>query len=206
MWQQESWCQFPLWHHRSNLARTKDLGQTSTPGISGRGRERYWCNWPTRIRPKSGKDSIHYWTVIVWSKLMLQVKTSFRRNMPNPQSSVFVNYNEHHDKFYNAYEKDIAIAHFYFDESTVLQYSRTEKLTWTGFIGKDLEWLGDCLTRRWFVFRANWWLAWTLSWIQHRVSGWAGILVPVQALVEHDVSEAVEVAKQPQPGPSKRVT
>ena len=53
--------------------------------------------------------------------------------------------NDDWDAYYDAYEKDIAIANFYFDKSTMLQYSRTPRMTWTGFIGQIGGLLGLCL-------------------------------------------------------------
>ncbi len=76
--------------------------------------------------------------------LCSQVQNS-RRRYKGTSSVVFSYLNDQDDPEYDAYQKDIAIANFYFDKSTVLQYSRTPRLTWTGFIGQIGGLLGLCL-------------------------------------------------------------
>ena len=46
---------------------------------------------------------------------------------------------------YNAYERDIAMATFYFDTSTVFQYSREERMTALGYISQMGGLLGLCM-------------------------------------------------------------
>ena len=44
-----------------------------------------------------------------------------------------------------AYEKDIALVNFYFDSSTVIQYYRERRLTFTSFLSQIGGLLGLCL-------------------------------------------------------------
>ena len=37
---------------------------------------------------------------------------------------------------YNAFEEDIAIVNFYFEESTIVQYNTFERMTWSGYISQ----------------------------------------------------------------------
>ena len=50
--------------------------------------------------------------------------------------SVFDYMNNHEDVEYDAYEKDIALVHFYFETSTIFQYYRQQKVTIVGFISQ----------------------------------------------------------------------
>ncbi len=93
----------------------------------------------------------------------LQVKDSRRKYKPKATDSVIFNQmNYGWDYDYDVYEKDIAVANFYFDKSTILQYSRTPRMTWTGFIGQIGGLLGLCLgisivsfveLAYWFLYR-----------------------------------------------------
>jgi uncharacterized membrane protein len=76
--------------------------------------------------------------------------------------SVFNYMNTDDDKDYHAYERDIAIAHFYFDSSTIFQYSRQNRLTLTAFISQIGGVLGLCIgfsivslveLAYWFLYR-----------------------------------------------------
>ena len=46
---------------------------------------------------------------------------------------------------YMAYEKDVALVNFYFDSSTVIQYYRERRLTFTSFVSQIGGLLGLCL-------------------------------------------------------------
>ncbi len=94
----------------------------------------------------------------------LQVKPSERKHVPEgvEPESVFNYLNFDEDDDYLAYEKDMAIAHFYFESSTALQYMRQPRLTWTAFIGQIGGLLGLCLgfsivsiveLAYWFLYR-----------------------------------------------------
>lgn len=48
-------------------------------------------------------------------------------------------------KPYNAYEQDIALAAFYFDSSTLFEYSRQARMTWVEFVAQIGGLLGLCL-------------------------------------------------------------
>ena len=62
---------------------------------------------------------------------------SKRRHMPiKIEESVFDHMNNQKDIEYNAYEKDIALVHFYFGTSTIFQYYRERKVTIVGFISQ----------------------------------------------------------------------
>ena len=52
------------------------------------------------------------------------------------EESVFDHMNNQKDVEYNAYEKDIALVHFYFETSTIFQYYRERKVTIVGFISQ----------------------------------------------------------------------
>ena len=52
------------------------------------------------------------------------------------EESVFDYMNNHEDVEYDAYEKDIALVHFYFETSTIFQYYRQQKVTIVGFISQ----------------------------------------------------------------------
>ena len=52
------------------------------------------------------------------------------------EESVFDHMNNQKDIEYNAYEKDIALVHFYFETSTIFQYYRERKVTIVGFISQ----------------------------------------------------------------------
>ena len=66
-----------------------------------------------------------------------KVTESKRRHMPiKIEESVFDHMNNQKDVEYNAYEKDIALVHFYFETSTIFQYYRERKVTIVGFISQ----------------------------------------------------------------------
>ncbi len=65
--------------------------------------------------------------------------------LENEKESVFKYKNSVVDVEYDAYEKDIATANFYFESSTVLQYVRKPRLTWIGIVGLIGGLLGICL-------------------------------------------------------------
>ena len=46
---------------------------------------------------------------------------------------------------YDAYERDIAAVHFYFETPTVFQYARSPKMTWIDFVSQIGGLLGLCL-------------------------------------------------------------
>lgn len=46
---------------------------------------------------------------------------------------------------YNAYEKDIAVIHFFFEEPAVFQFRRSLRMTWVDFVGQIGGLLGLCI-------------------------------------------------------------
>jgi uncharacterized membrane protein len=81
--------------------------------------------------------------------------------VPTPES-IFNVLNTESDIEYDAYEKDIAIAHFYFDSSTIFRYHREQRLTIVGFISQIGGVLGLCIgfsivsvveLAYWFLYR-----------------------------------------------------
>ena len=59
--------------------------------------------------------------------------------------SIFIKMNEDETGNYMAYEKDVALVNFYFDSSTVIQYYRERRLTFTSFVSQIGGLLGLCL-------------------------------------------------------------
>jgi hypothetical protein len=49
------------------------------------------------------------------------------------------------DDSYNAYEKDIAVVHFYFESPTIFQYTRSPQSSWVDFLSDVGGLLGLCL-------------------------------------------------------------
>ena len=67
-----------------------------------------------------------------------QVRTSQREHMPLPANSesVFNYMNGETDKYYESYERDITVIHFYFDSSTAFQFYREPRMTFTNFVSQ----------------------------------------------------------------------
>merc|ERR1719192_1323804 len=45
-------------------------------------------------------------------------------------------YEKEGDNKYNAFDKDIAVVHFFFQEPSVFQFKRAQSMTWIGFISQ----------------------------------------------------------------------
>jgi hypothetical protein len=45
-------------------------------------------------------------------------------------------YKNNKDRFYDAFQKDIAVVSFYFNKQTVVQYQKSLSMTWVGFLAK----------------------------------------------------------------------
>ena len=60
--------------------------------------------------------------------------------MAQPTQRYLINlsglYKEEGANSYNAFEKDIAVVHFFFQEPTVFQFRRALRMTWVDFISQ----------------------------------------------------------------------
>jgi hypothetical protein len=72
------------------------------------------------------------------------IHNSNRKSVPQPDSEVFYR-TDMANETYDAYEKDIAVAHFYFDSPTVMEFSRAPRMTIIDFISQVGGLMGLCL-------------------------------------------------------------
>ena len=61
--------------------------------------------------------------------------TTTREFFPSDDKVVFQERNKRDNK-YSAYNDDIAVVHFYFEEAVVMEFSRDPRLTWIGFFSE----------------------------------------------------------------------
>lgn len=101
----------------------------------------FLCNFDEKIEPPIwGQSVIDQYKADTddLPEYVSQYVRSNRRQYANPQAAgkaIFQAINQQNPT-YDAYEKDIAMVTFFFESSSVFQYSRDERLTLVGFISQ----------------------------------------------------------------------